>query len=520
MSKINKHPVVTSYRSVQDLVTLKDWFYNFNDVTDNRSRAVQRVKALASRGRLPHAIETTALLTSVALTDPQSSTLVDASSSDSNVLQLSYSMALVRFVNGLLDPFQQSNFAIPLHQLAKNLNLPSLFVELRHMGTHEQLPNLETLRLACKQALNWLYDNYWLKIEDDDEEEEAEEVEEAKEDPVFDTKYSVAHTTLDESKLSDKDKLYIATEYSKLSAIVDKIVAEIKSYKKIRKLDLDKEYKFGNSTDLGKKYWKSIKAVKELNALEGYPLYIIQTLMYKNLLIYNVDKINGGAKATKLNPLLIKLYKPLLNELGLKFKFSLLFSIFYTLNHNEGDDPEVDLDTLVNYKVGFTIHHDKEIIQLLGWAKYLMEDLVSTKEKVEIPLRSGGVLTQRITFVEMLLNDIPAVVNERRLSLLEDLKILYDKNNFQNKELGDKLAEQISKMQKELKVKTFEAPPSIEELLGVFDKNKTSEVREKRDASEQEEPLIVKRTKNEDPLTHYFFEQVEDWEPTAFGNSV
>ena len=169
--RLKRNPTIVCYRDVQELVILKDWLYNFDDSRDNRYRAIQKVKALSSRGKLPHAIESTSLLTSIILTDPSEG----GSNNDSNVLQLSYTMALIRFVNGLLDPFQQSNFAIPLHQLAKNLNLPSFFVELRHMGTHESLPNLNILRIASRQALNWLYDNYWNHVEETDDLEDSED---------------------------------------------------------------------------------------------------------------------------------------------------------------------------------------------------------------------------------------------------------------------------------------------------------------------------------------------------------
>ena len=53
-----------------------------------------------------------------------------------------------------------------MHLLAKQLNLPTYFVELRHMGTHENLPSLDILRSTCSKALTWLYDNYWCHVEE------------------------------------------------------------------------------------------------------------------------------------------------------------------------------------------------------------------------------------------------------------------------------------------------------------------------------------------------------------------
>lgn len=69
-----------------------------------------------------------------------------------------------RFVNGLLDPAQQSSLAISMHTLARNINLPVSFVEIRHAATHENLPSLAVLRMAASRALSWLWSNYWVWV--------------------------------------------------------------------------------------------------------------------------------------------------------------------------------------------------------------------------------------------------------------------------------------------------------------------------------------------------------------------
>ena len=117
---------------------------------------------------LPHVVDSTAQITcAVLLDEKETSSGVDQ---DSIPIRLSYVMALIRFVNGLLDPTQQSQFAIPLHTLAAKIGLPSWFVDLRHWGTHERdLPGLEILRWAANEALSWLYEHYWNdgELEDD-----------------------------------------------------------------------------------------------------------------------------------------------------------------------------------------------------------------------------------------------------------------------------------------------------------------------------------------------------------------
>jgi Las1-like len=76
-------------------------------------------------------------------------------------------MALIRFVNGLLDPLQKRDKSLPLSVLAASADLPTVFVEVRHWGTHESnLPGAEILKDMGIRALEWLWRNYWNKKED------------------------------------------------------------------------------------------------------------------------------------------------------------------------------------------------------------------------------------------------------------------------------------------------------------------------------------------------------------------
>jgi len=88
--------------------------------------------------------------------------LLDQTQHSQHELRLSYSMAIIRFVNSLVDPLQTAYFARSISSLAAQLGLPLWFVELRHQATHEELPSLPILRQGASQALDWLYTNYWL----------------------------------------------------------------------------------------------------------------------------------------------------------------------------------------------------------------------------------------------------------------------------------------------------------------------------------------------------------------------
>lgn len=185
------HPRIVPWADPNDLVELKGWFYagriggTANEL-DMRARAIQRVKCYQSKGSqyLPHVIDSTAQITSAILLDEDRS----ARGKDSMfAVRLSYAMALIRFVNGLLDPTQQSQFAIPLHTLAQRVGLSSWFVDLRHWGTHErELPSIDMLRVAAKEALEWLWDHYW----NDDELQEEENSEDEKESEEADSAMS------------------------------------------------------------------------------------------------------------------------------------------------------------------------------------------------------------------------------------------------------------------------------------------------------------------------------------------
>ncbi|KAF7798634.1 hypothetical protein EIP86_009857 [Pleurotus ostreatoroseus] len=77
-------------------------------------------------------------------------------------LRQSYASAIIRFVNGFVDPLQLGAYARSIASIAAQLQLPAWLVELRHAATHEDLPSLEVLREAARDAMGWLLHNYFL----------------------------------------------------------------------------------------------------------------------------------------------------------------------------------------------------------------------------------------------------------------------------------------------------------------------------------------------------------------------
>lgn len=149
-------PRITPWRDVSEWQFVKACFFPKSDGLDMdpRPRALARVSAWHVRGRVPHAVVSTAMLTTAVLRDQDGSmSILEA--------RMLLSMAITRFVNGLLDPAQQAVFAISMTALARSIGLPESFVEIRHSATHDALPSLSVLREALFRALDWLWRNYW-----------------------------------------------------------------------------------------------------------------------------------------------------------------------------------------------------------------------------------------------------------------------------------------------------------------------------------------------------------------------
>lgn len=72
------------------------------------------------------------------------------------------------FVTGLLDGHQDKQQKQSMYSIAKTIELPATFVELRHQCTHEQMPSLLKLRSAAQKALDWIWHYYWRDLPDSD----------------------------------------------------------------------------------------------------------------------------------------------------------------------------------------------------------------------------------------------------------------------------------------------------------------------------------------------------------------
>lgn len=455
------NPTIVSYKSLSEVTKLRKIFYDYKVPRNEKLNALQRVRAFMSRGRLPHAIEITALLVSVRSSDPA----YGGHESNSDILQLSYSMSLVRFVNGLLDQCQQSDYAIPLHTLARNLNLPSYFVELRHMSTHELLLNIELLRHTAEDAMSWLYDNYWVHISE-------------------------------ESELEEFEQIYTRELIETKKRLIDSALENFKCYRKIRKLDMSRTIKHGDTSELGMQYWKSVKSLQNLNNQNNDLLLFV--FLYKNVLIRNVDNLKvDEEKSMKLNPAVLKLYEPLFKELSGDFCLRLLLQMYLCLSlENESKFSEIR-----NYQTRPL--HASEIDQMVEWAKHLTHKILNQGIN-SYPQYNIGSASQLFTFVIDKIRTINVSVREQFIPIIRD-SILKTFGSVSSESISE-LNASVERLERDVKVQSFAPPPSLDKLL-------SEETHENLATSSQPSK---KQKKNKDE-SYFFFEEHEHWSPKGFG---
>ncbi|CAD6577761.1 MAG: rRNA-processing protein las1 [Alectoria sarmentosa] len=175
--------VWTPWRDHSELLSVRKWFFPNSASSepadpDLRRKACEQVSAWKLRGNLPHAVESTWLLTEAVLIDEKPAeqmpifaikashiTAISRCVSPSSRICIPDSNQLTKlktsFVTGLLDSQQESKYKISMYTQAQKIGLPAVFVDLRHEATHGDMPNLTNLRSAAQRALEWLWDDYW-----------------------------------------------------------------------------------------------------------------------------------------------------------------------------------------------------------------------------------------------------------------------------------------------------------------------------------------------------------------------
>lgn len=395
---MNRHPRHVPFRSPQDIHDLQAQLFSPNTTTTAQSRAIERIIALETKTKLPHTLLSTAYL--LRIHHQFLSVSFPEGSCDAMTLQLGATMALIRFVNGLLDPSQQSQFAIPLNLLAKKIGLPSWFVELRHAGTHEGLPSLEMLRLGVVGALDWLKNNYWDKLTG-----------------------KIVEGDGNDGKMVDSGEM-------------DEDWKEVlRKYRRLRRVDINRFIKVGDSSEEGKEYWKVVKILESgISKNEFYKVLMFKKciinerykweqikLLYEPLFLYLIKRHNDVFVVKILDKLMFKVYE-----------FENKFTI------ESGDDDtynEKEIEQVKSWCLWITekINPDKasRVVEILGKTNQTFSIEVLTKLKTRgIEL---GKIDEKIQSIENFLSDKVNNTTPKRTNDDDDLDIFQDLENLKKR---------------------------------------------------------------------------------------
>ncbi|KAF9229712.1 Las1-domain-containing protein [Gyrodon lividus] len=144
---------------IGELEQVCSWIYADEGDLEAKTLAINRLSAWKAVTALPHALESTLTILVAHLLDVTSQSTQPAKAA--LAARQAYAAAIIRMVNGFVDPLQVGAYARSIASIAAQLGLPSWLVELRHAATHEDLPSLELLREATRESLSWLLHNYF-----------------------------------------------------------------------------------------------------------------------------------------------------------------------------------------------------------------------------------------------------------------------------------------------------------------------------------------------------------------------
>ncbi|RKP19948.1 Las1-domain-containing protein [Rozella allomycis CSF55] len=160
----------------------------FNSFLEERVKGISHIKMWSLRGNIPIAVEITSQIIEALDNEP----FLSATS-----FRFLLSSIFIRFVNGMLDPYQKSLYARSLTRIAEEIGFPRYFVDLRHDATHSDMPSLDLLKSSCKHALKWLKENFWDVQKDVLEDCKVQaQIKNIKEDPAMQEKLDKLYSDL------------------------------------------------------------------------------------------------------------------------------------------------------------------------------------------------------------------------------------------------------------------------------------------------------------------------------------
>lgn len=137
------------------------WKSIFSSSPDEIAFALKRVSTWRSRGCLPVVIDVTASIIEIQQKDPffRSEKGKDDFQSE-QILAMLYCMAILRLVNCVVEKTRKQH-EISIADAADEIGIPRILIDVRHEGSHRDLPSLTLVRDSSIMALNWLKSYYW-----------------------------------------------------------------------------------------------------------------------------------------------------------------------------------------------------------------------------------------------------------------------------------------------------------------------------------------------------------------------
>ncbi|CAN0927155.1 Ribosomal biogenesis protein LAS1L [Linum grandiflorum] len=133
----------------------------FSDSPHRVSFALHRISTWRSRGCLPVVIDVTAAIIEIQLKDPlyRKDLPHDAIHSE-QMLAMLYCMAILRLVNCVIEKTRKKNES-SIAEAAGAIGIPRSLIDIRHEGSHRDLPALPLVRDSAAKAIDWLKRYYW-----------------------------------------------------------------------------------------------------------------------------------------------------------------------------------------------------------------------------------------------------------------------------------------------------------------------------------------------------------------------
>ncbi|CAL1403584.1 unnamed protein product [Linum trigynum] len=133
----------------------------FSDSPHKVAFALHRISTWRSRGCLPVVIDVTASIIEIQQKDPvyRKDLSGDAAHSE-QMLAMLYCMAILRLVNCVIEKTRKKNDA-SIGEAAGAIGIPRTLIDIRHEGSHRDLPALPLVRDSAVKAIEWLKWYYW-----------------------------------------------------------------------------------------------------------------------------------------------------------------------------------------------------------------------------------------------------------------------------------------------------------------------------------------------------------------------